>query len=115
MKLYTIGFTQKSANDAAEMLDSVRKNGFVRGKVAERGKGLLELFDLLAVQDDRELRARLVALRNIIGPVGQERTDATPERSTPEVVSTLEQILELEHQTVEHLTSAPSRFSMVAV
>ena len=44
------------------MLESIKKYGTVRGKVAERGRGLIELFDLLAVQDYYELRGRLEAL-----------------------------------------------------
>lgn len=101
------------ASDAAEMLDSIQKNNFVRGKVAEKGRGLLELFDLLAAHDDRELRTRLLDLRQAIGAVGEERTSAAPERNTQDVVNILEQIKELEHQAISDLLAGPSRFSMV--
>ncbi|HCR70968.1 MAG TPA: hypothetical protein DIW23_05960, partial [Anaerolineae bacterium] len=40
---------KRFSEDVAEMLKSIRKNGFVRGKVAEKGRGLIEMFDLLAV------------------------------------------------------------------
>ena len=103
------------ANDAAEILASIQKNGFLRGKVAERGRGLVELFDLMAVQDDKELREKLVALRNAIGSVGDERAKNTPERSTAEVTTILEQIQELEHQAVTDLLTGPSRFSNIEV
>jgi len=101
------------SEDAAQMLNSIRKNGFVRGKVAEKGRGLIEMFNLLAVQNDGELRGRLEALKSAIGPVG-DRTDV-PERSTEDVRNILEQIMELEHSAAQDLISGPSRFSMVEV
>lgn len=101
------------SEDAAEMLTSVRKNGFVRGKVAEKGRGLIEMFNLLAVHNDHELRGRLEALKAAIGPVG-DRTDA-PERSTDDVKNILEQIMELEHSAAQDLLEGPTRFSMVEI
>lgn len=101
------------SEDAAEMLASIRKNGFVRGKVAEKGRGLIEMFNLLAVQNDHELRSRLESLKSAIGPVG-DRADA-PERSTEEIKTILEQIAELEHSAAQDLVAGPSRFSMVEV
>lgn len=101
------------AKDAKEMLDSIKKNGSVRGKVAERGRGLIELFDLMAVQNDYELRSRLQALKDAIGPIGSERTENDPERDTNQVVMHLQEIAELEHQAVIDLMAGPSRFGMI--
>jgi hypothetical protein len=101
------------SEDAAEMLSSIRKNGFVRGKIAEKGRGLIEMFNLLAVQDDHELRGRLEALKHAIGPIG-DRTDA-PERSTEDVKSILEQIMDLERSAAQDLLAGPNRFNMVDV
>ena len=81
------------------MLKSLRI-GTVRGKVVERGKGLIELFDLLAVQDDHELRGKLEVLRQAICPIGQEKTENEPERDTNQVVKHLQEITELEQQVV---------------
>jgi len=107
------GLRQEMAEAAVEMLDSIRKNGFVRGKVAERARGLLEMFDLMAVQDDHELRARLVQLRFAIGEVGGERPAGSPERSTEEVTAALEEVRGLVHQAKKDLLAGPSRFSFV--
>jgi len=101
------------ARDAKEMLDSIQKNGTVRGKVAERGRGLIELFDLMAVQNDYELRSRLQALKDAIGPIGSERNGNDPERDTNQVVMHLQEIAELEHQAVIDLMAGPSRFGMI--
>jgi hypothetical protein len=101
------------ATDAAEMLESIKKNSHVRGKVAERGKGLLEMYELLSIQDDVELRARLEQLKNAIGAVGEDRPKNAPERSTEEVTRALESIKELAHQAAVDLAAGPSRFSFV--
>lgn len=96
------------AQDAKEILESVKKNGFVRGKVAERGRGLLEMFDLLAVQNDYELRNKLAQLRAAIGPDRSE--DSTSTRSTGEISTILEEIQGLVFSAKEDLLSGPSRF-----
>lgn len=101
------------AKDAGEMLESIQRNSFVRGKVAERGRGLLELFEMMSVQDDIELRQRLLLLKEAIGPVGEERTASTPERNTAQVVDALESIRQLAHSAAQDLAAGPSRFSFV--
>jgi hypothetical protein len=101
------------AQDAAEMLESIKKSGHVQGKVAERGLGLLDTFELLAVHDDFELHTRLKRLRAAIGPVGNGRTELTPERNPAEVAAILEQIRELSHTAAQDLIEGPSRFSLI--
>ncbi|MDR3572836.1 MAG: hypothetical protein P4L50_03160 [Anaerolineaceae bacterium] len=103
----------RMAQSAKEILESVQKNNYVRGKVAEKGRGLVEIFDLLAVQDDSELRGRLVQLRSAIGEVGEDRTEDAPERSTAEIAGILEEITSLVHTATKDLTAGPSRFSLV--
>ena len=100
------------AQDAETMLVSVKKNGFVRGKIAEKAHGLLEVYDLLAVQDDRELRAKLIELKDAIGPVGQKNA---PERNTEQVQAILEEIKELSHQAARDVALGPSRFSLLDI
>jgi hypothetical protein len=99
------------AQDAADILESVKKNGFVRGKVAERGRGLIEMFDLMAVQDDYELRGKLMALKNALGPVSVD----SPARDTEQVKALLEEVMELERQAADDLQSGPNRFNMLDV
>lgn len=101
------------AADVEEILASIQKNGHIKGRVAERARGLVELFDLMSVQDDFELRTRLERLREQIGPVGEERSKATPPRDTAEVVKTLESIRELAHAAAVELSAGPSRFAFV--
>jgi hypothetical protein len=83
----------------------------VRGKTAERAYGLIETFDLLAVQNDNELREKLKALREAIGPLGTDRSTSSHERSTEEIISILSEIQTLSHMAAKDLMSGPSRFS----
>lgn len=81
--------------DVQSILAGVQKNGFLRGKVAEKGAGLLELYDLMSVANDWELRNKLAALRTAIGPIGDERAKDAPERDVAEIKAVLEDIVEL--------------------
>lgn len=101
------------ADDAVEMLESIQKNKFVRGKVAERGRGLLELYELMSVQDDAALHEKLVLLKQAIGPVGEERDKNAPERDTNQVVSALEAIKDLAHAAAVDLAAGPSRAAFI--
>jgi hypothetical protein len=80
---------------AQAMLESVQKSGFVRGKIAEQGAGLLEFFDLMSVGNDETLRNRLYELKSAIGPIGKERTKDTEDRNADAVRATLEQIISI--------------------
>jgi len=98
--------------DAQSILESIKTNGYVRGKVAEKGRGLVEIFDLLAVKDNRELRAKLIELRSAIGP---DKSEGGSERSTTAVAGILEQIIDMEHQAVANLLEGPTRFSQLEI
>lgn len=101
------------AEDASDILASIKKSGFVRGKVAERGRGLLEMFDLMATHDDLELREKLIALRSQLGPVGTKQTDDS--RDVDTIAKTLSEIMQLEKQAARDLAAGPSRFSALDV
>jgi hypothetical protein len=55
----------------------------------------------------------LEALKQAIGPIGDEKTGNEPERDTNQVVRHLQEIAELEHQAVIDLMAGPSRFGMI--
>lgn len=103
-----ISLRKQIADDATEMLASIQKNKFLRGKVAERGRGLIELYELMSVTDDSDLRARLEQLKAVIGPVGEDRAKGQ-ERDTKQVVDALEAIKELAHQAAVDIAAQPSR------
>lgn len=103
------------AADAEEMLASIQKNGYVRGKIAEKGRGLLDLYDLMAAHNDYELREKLVRLKSAIGPVGDERTEDAPARDPGEIAGILNQVIDLSHAAAQDLLTGPSRFSMLDI
>lgn len=97
------------ANDASEILSSIQKNGFVRGKVAERGRGLLEMFDLMCTHDDKELRQKLIELRKQLGAKGTKQDDDS--RDVKNIAETLTEIMRLERTAMADLLAGPRRFS----
>ncbi len=105
---------QQFAESAAEMLESIHRNGFVAGKVAEKGRGLIELFDLLAIHDDGELRQRLLALRSALN----QHTAARPadrQRTTAEIKAVLTDIQTLSQTAAADLSATPSIFAFVEI
>jgi hypothetical protein len=104
---------QQMAEAAIEIQQSIEKNGFVRGKVAQRAAGLVEFFDLIKIQDDYKLRAALLKLHDAVGPVGDARGKDTPLRSAAEVMRALRSISELADNAKDDLLSGPSAFSLI--
>ncbi len=99
------------ADAAIEMAESVEKSGFVRGKVAQRGRGLLEIFNLMSVTDDGDLKDALLKLNQAIGPVADDRGKDAPERSTEEVKVALQKIVDLADEARAEIMSPQSRFA----
>lgn len=106
---------QRFAEDAEAMLKSIKKNGTVRGKIATKGAGLIEFYELMAIHDDGELKEKLSELKEAIGPIGDDRTKDTPDRSPEAVSKTLQQIVDIASKTAEDLSREPSRFAFVEV
>lgn len=82
------------AADCQEILESITSNGFVHGKVAERASGLVELYKLLSIHDDKELRDLLNTLKLSV------ETDIKS-RSVDKIGETLEKIMALAHESAE--------------
>lgn len=88
------------ATDAESMLQSIKRNGFVRGKIAQKGAGLLEFYDLMATHNDRDLRNKLEMLKFQIGPIGK----GTPERDVNAISATLDEIANLATDNLKDIT-----------
>lgn len=100
-----ISLRQQIADACDEIQASIEKNGFVRGKVAERAAGLVDFYNLMAAHDDKELRAKLVELKSKIGTIGDERTKETPARSTEAIAETLKDIIEMANVEADELAN----------
>lgn len=92
--------------------DSVKKNGYVRGKVAEKLRGLVDFYNLISIEDDPKLLKKLQELKAVIGPVAENRNDTTPERVAGEVIDALKGVVQLQNTIREDLKEAPSRFGL---
>lgn len=103
---------RRMADAAATMLDSIKKNGFVRGKIASQGAGLLEFFDLMSVVGDDNLHNSLVSLKSQIGTIGKARANNDPERDIDEIKQTLTGIVELAEVQARN-AALVSRFSNI--
>lgn len=91
------------AKDCQEIYDSLKKNGFLKGKVAQKAAGLVTFYDLVATHNDRELREKLVILRNEIGTIGDERTAETLPRDAQKIAATIEAIMDLAHKSARNM------------
>jgi hypothetical protein len=98
------------AESAESILTSVKKNGFLKGKVKEKGQGLLDWFDLMSAHTDDELRGKLIDLRTAINiptdkPVNKKH-------HYEKVVEALEDITELAKVEAEEIGRA-DRFALL--
>lgn len=101
------------SKSAQDILDSIKKNGFVRGKVAEKGRGLIALFDVMCTHDDRELRMKLELLKKQLGEQGTKQNDDS--RDVESIKQTLDEISQLANAKTEDLLSLPTRFTILEI
>lgn len=96
------------AQAAIEMAESIR-SGKIHPKVADRGRRLVEVFDLMATHDDRALRGRLLQLQELLS-----RAELSAAPPVDETLEALEQIRALVHTAKEDFTQGvPSRFAFL--
>jgi hypothetical protein len=96
---------------AKDMLESIQKNKHVRGKVAERGRGLLDIYNLLVIpgMGDEQMMKCLKDLRDLIG------TESSEARDTSAITSKLEEIVKMEKEIAADLLSVPTTFSYLEI
>lgn len=96
---------------AKDILESVQKNKHIRGKVAERGRGLLDIYNLMVIPgmgDDRMMQY----LKDLRGLIGEENTDA---RSSEAITAKLQEIIDLEAAVASDMQTAPSTFKYLDI
>lgn len=96
------------AASAETMIQSIKKNGFVAGKIAQQGKGLLDFYKMMAVaHDDAQLSELLTDLRALIGNDSESRSV-----NTDKIIMTLQDLSGLVNTTTQELTEI-SRASFI--
>jgi len=96
-----------------EAIESIKKNGHVRGRTADKLHGLVEFYQMTSIQDDPKLLLKLQELKKVIGDVGPARAKDTATREPESVIAALEDVVELKNSIREDLAEVPSRFSFV--
>lgn len=84
------------------MLESVKKNGSVRGKVAEQVQNLKAIYETMSITKDADLETSLNKLAGLVGPVGKERTKETPDRDVEAIRASMIELIDL---TVDEIKS----------
>lgn len=87
---------------ASTMLDSVDKNGLVRGKVAKQIAGLKDFYSRMSVTDDKDLLALVETLTGLVGEVGDKRAKNAPAREVDKIAATLRDIIALADEEIKH-------------
>lgn len=96
---------------AKDMLESISKNKHIRGKVAERGRGLLDVYNMLVIPgmgDDRMMSC----LKDLRSLIGEENTES---RSTEAITTKLKEIVSLESEIAADMVSVPTKFAYLDV
>lgn len=101
---------ERFAEDAKAIRDSIQKNGYVRGKVAEKGRGLIELFNLMAIHDDEQLRGALIDLKKSLGPISESQP-----RDAEQIKDILTDIINMASDATSALTAEPTSFSYLEI
>lgn len=85
--------------EAAEsMLESIKKNGALRGKVAEQVKNLGEIYRAMAITEDKNVERVLEQLQNLVGDVGKSRPKDAPDRDIDKIRATMLELVEVTKQ-----------------
>ncbi|MBI3161467.1 MAG: hypothetical protein HYZ23_03110 [Chloroflexi bacterium] len=98
---------------AADLLETVRKGGAVRGKVAEKGRGLLEFYNMMLIPEltDERMVDKLTQLQNLLGKTGTKDES----RDMSQVAGKLQEIVELQDVIAEEIEDGGGKFAAVEV
>jgi transcription antitermination factor NusG len=95
-----------------EAAESFSKNGHLRGKTAEKLRGLVDFYNLIKIEDDANLLQKLQELKSVIGEVGSDRPK-TATRPPQDVINALNGVIDLQKTIKADLIAGPSRVSMI--
>ncbi len=95
-------FRARISRDVADIADSIKRNGHVRGKVAEKARGLLDIYQLLgAAAGDDELEKALMDLRGSLVEVPKEARTQVGKYDTNSIETALSGLADLTHEAAQ--------------
>ncbi|MBK8467718.1 MAG: hypothetical protein IPL32_18040 [Chloracidobacterium sp.] len=98
---------------AADLLDTIRKGGVVRGKIAEKGRGLLEFYNMMLIPEltDERMVDRLTELQKLLGESGSKDES----RDVSAITAKLKEIVELQDTVADEIEGGGGKFSAIEI
>jgi len=97
---------QRVGEAVAGMLESIKKNGSLRGKVAEQVLNLQTIYKAMSVTSDPEIEKAMSELTTLVGTVGKERGKAEPKRDIEGIRAAMLEIVEITNKEIETVAIA---------
>lgn len=98
---------------AADLLETIKKGGVVRGKIAEKGRGLLEFYNMMLIPEltDERMVDKLTELQKLMGDAGTK----DEARDTSAISGKLKEIVELHNVVADEIEDGGGKFAAVEV
>lgn len=98
---------------AADLLEAVKKGGVVRGKIAEKGRGLLEFYNMMLIPEltDERMVDKLTELQKLMGDAGTK----DEARDVAQITGKLKEIIELQGAVADEIEEGGGKFSSVEI
>jgi hypothetical protein len=98
---------------ASDLLTTIKKGGVVRGKIAEKGRGLLEFYNMMLIPEltDERMVDKLTELQKLMGENGT-KDDA---RDVTAITEKLQEIVELSDTVAGEIEDGGGKFAAVEI
>ncbi len=98
---------------AADLLETIRKGGTVRGKVAEKGRGLLDFYNMMLIPEltDERMVSKLTDLQKLLGDTGTKDDS----RDVSQIAGKLEEIVKLQDIVADEIEDGGGKFASIEV
>ena len=98
---------------AADLLETIRKGGAVRGKVAEKGRGLLDFYNMMLIPEltDERMVEKLTELQKLLGETGTRDES----RDVSQIACKLDEIVKLQDVVAEEIEDGGGKFAAVEI
>ncbi|MBI5954389.1 MAG: hypothetical protein HY865_22255 [Chloroflexi bacterium] len=98
---------------AADLLETIKKGGIVRGKIAEKGRGLLDFYNMMLIPEltDERMVDKLSELQKLMGENGtkDEARDVTA------ITEKLNEIVDLQDTVADEIEDGGGKFAAVEI
>jgi hypothetical protein len=98
---------------AADMLETIKKGGVVRGKIAEKGRGLLDFYNMMLIPEltDERMVDKLTELQKLMGESGTK----DEHRDMSQITEKLKEIVELSDTVADEIEDGGGKFASIEI